>query len=162
MGEGQVLESGTHNDLLQAGGAYARLVQSQKLREGQERSENDDGDSGESELNVEKDICEEIPLGRKDTARSLASEVLEQREQTMGEEGKEKHYHLSYLFKRMFLIISDHWKAYFFGSIFACRTCCVLSFVYILFSPRVSSQRNGLPCVWDSLRQRYQRFLSHQ
>ena len=29
------LESGTHNELIQAGGAYARLVQSQKLCEGQ-------------------------------------------------------------------------------------------------------------------------------
>ncbi|KAF8957992.1 hypothetical protein BDZ97DRAFT_1924129 [Flammula alnicola] len=34
MGEGQVLESGSHNDLLQRDGAYARLAHAQKLRTG--------------------------------------------------------------------------------------------------------------------------------
>ena len=151
MGEGLVLESGTHSDLIQAGGAYTRLVQSQKLREGRQKSEDDGDTSGDSEHGIEKENRKEITLGRKNTGRSLASEIIEQRKQTMGEEGKEKHYDLSYLFKRMFLIVSDRWKAYFFGIVFACRTCCVLSFVYILFSYHVSSQRIGLPCVWVSL-----------
>jgi ATP-binding cassette subfamily B (MDR/TAP) protein 1 len=133
MGDGLVLESGTHSDLIQASGAYARLVQSQKLREGRERSDSID-DASESENDIEKEIREEIPLGRRNTGHSLASEILEQKKQAMGEKRKEKGYDLSYLFKRMFLIVSDRWKAYFFGTVFACRTCCVLSFVYILFS----------------------------
>ena len=128
MGEGLVLESGTHHDLIQAGGAYARLVQSQKLREGREgreRSDVLDADdaSEESGHSIEKEIREEIPLGRKNTEHSLASEVLEQKQEAMGKNGKEKDYDLPYLFKRMFLIIRDRWKNYFFGAVFACRTC---------------------------------------
>ena len=137
MGEGLVLESGTHNDLIQAGGAYARLVQSQKLREGRGGRESSglldaDNASEDSAHSIEKEISEEIPLGRKNTGHSLASEVLEQKQQAKGENENEKDYELPYLFKRMFLIVRDRWKNYFFGAMFACRTC--LSFVYILFS----------------------------
>jgi hypothetical protein len=165
MGEGLVLESGTHSDLIQAGGAYARLVQSQKLREGRERSENidvlDADASEESERSIEKEIHEEVPLGRQNTGHSLASEVLEQRREAMGENGKEKDHDLFYVFKRMFLIVRDRWKNYFFGAICACRTCFVFrvySFLTLLFS----SQRNGFPCVWGSLRPRNLQFHSHR
>ena len=131
MGEGLTLESGTHNELIQAGGAYARLVQSQKLREGREGRESSgvldaDNASEESGHSIEKEIREEIPLGRKNTGQhSLASEVLEQKQKAMGENGNEKDYDLPYLFKRMFLIIRDRWKNYFFGAVFACRTCFI-------------------------------------
>ena len=164
MGEGLVLESGTHSDLIQGGGAYARLVQSQKLREGREKSEDSgilDADaSEESEHSIEKEIREEIPLDRKNTAHSLASEVLKQKKEAMGEKGKEKDFDLIYLFKRMFLIVRDRWKSYFFGTMFACRTYFI--FRAYSFLHHVSSQRNGLPCVWGSLRPRYLRFLSHR
>ena len=129
MGEGLVLESGTHSDLIQGGGVYASLVQSQKLREGRERSENSvvlDADaSEESEHSIEKEICEEIPLDRKNTAHSLASEVLKQKKEAMGEKGKEKDFDLIYLFKRMFLIVRDRWKSCFFAIVFACCTCFI-------------------------------------
>ena len=162
MGEGLVLESGTHSDLIQSNGAYARLVQSQKLREGRENSDVLEIDTPEeSEHGLEKEIREEIPLGRKTTGHSLASEILEQKKAAMGEDGKEKDYDLSYLFKRMYLIVRDLRNSYFFGAVFACRTC-FLFFVYILFSLKISSLRNGLPCVWGSLRPRYLVFLSYQ
>ena len=129
MAEGLVLESGTHSDLINAGGAYARLVQSQKLREGREGRESSgvlDADaSEESEHSIEKEIEEEIPLDRKNTGHSLASEVLEQKQAAMGETGKEKDYDLPYLFKRMFLIVQDRWKNYFFGFLLACRMCFI-------------------------------------
>ena len=166
MGEGLVLESGTHSDLIQAGGAYARLVQSQKLREGRERSENSgilDADaSEESEHSIEKEIREEIPLDRRDTAHSLASEVLKQKKEAMGENEKEKDYHLTYLFKRMFLIVRDQWQSYFFGTVFACRTCFILHAYPFLTSRHVSSLWNGLPCGWGSFCHRYLRIHSHR
>ena len=165
MGEGLVLESGTHSDLIQADGAYARLVQSQKLREGREGSESSsvlDADvSEESGYSTGKEIREEFPLARKNTGHSLASEILAQKQEAMGVNGKERDYDLLYLFKRMFLIVRDRWKNYFFGAVFACRTCFIFR-IYILFSHLVSSQRNGLPRVWCSLRQRYLRFLSYR
>ena len=143
LGEGLVLESGTHHDLIQAGGAYARLVQSQKLREGRGRESSDvlDADNAfeESGYNMEKKH-KDIPLGRE---HILASEVLEQKQEAMGENEKERDHDLAYLFRRMFLIMRDRWKTYFFGTVFACRTCFIYLYLYILFSYHVSSQRNG-------------------
>ena len=146
MGDGLVLESGTHHDLIQADGAYARLVQSQKLREERGRESIDVLDSDnlieESGHSIEKEIPEEIPLDRKNTKHSLASEVQEQKQGAMGENEKEKDHDLPYLVKRTVPIMRDQWKSYFLGTVFACRTC--LSFLYILFSHHVtvSSRRN--------------------
>ncbi|KAF8798991.1 multidrug resistance protein 1 [Phlegmacium glaucopus] len=126
MGDGLVLESGTHSDLIQAGGAYARLVQAQKLREGQEKSAKVDPDdvSVESEHDTEKAAYEEIPLHRKNTGRSLASEILEKRK-AMEAPGQDKHEEdlaLFHLFRRMAPLVRDQWRNYFLGAIFACTT----------------------------------------
>ena len=106
MGEGLVLESGTHHwhDLIQAGGAYTRLMQSQNLhekREGIESSDvlNSDNSTSIEELGhsivcIEKEIHEKIPVGRKNTEHSLASKVLEQKKEAMGENETEKDYDL--------------------------------------------------------------------
>ena len=165
MGEGLVLESGTHHDLIQAGGAYARLVQSQKLREGGEGHESSDvldadNASEGSGHSIEKEIREEIPLGRKSTEHSLTNEGLEQKQKAMGENEKEKDHDLPYLFKRMYFIMRDLWKTYFFGAVFACRTC--LSIAYILFSHHVSSHRTDWTCGWVTLRPWCLCFLSRR
>ena len=133
MSEGLVIESGTHSDLIQADGAYARLVQSQNLREAKRRESTRvlDAEASEgSEHSVEKETRDEVKLGRRNTGHSLASEILEQKKEAMGENGKEKDYSFTYLSKRMFLIIRDRWKSYFFGAVFACRRC----FVFRLYS----------------------------
>ena len=130
MGEGLVLESGTHHDLIQADGAYARLVQSQNLREKQKGIEssdalNSDNSIEESRHSIEKEIHENFFVGRKNTEHSLASKVLEQKQEAMGENEKEKDYDLPYLFKRMFPIMRDQWKSYFLGTVFACGACFI-------------------------------------
>jgi len=128
MGEGVVLESGSHRELIALDGAYARLVQSQKLREeekvvgGSEESESREGSVGPDgvhETAMEKAAREEIPLGRKNTGRSLASEILEQKRQEAGESKKDKDHGLIFLFKRMGMIGRDQWPRYVGGSIFA-------------------------------------------
>ncbi|KJA18017.1 hypothetical protein HYPSUDRAFT_169806 [Hypholoma sublateritium FD-334 SS-4] len=129
MGDGHVLEHGTHNDLIAADGAYARLVQAQKLREGKEQTHgvgdgaSDDEDSVED---MEKAAREEIPLGRKNTSQSLASEILQQKRQAADAEGKagaeDEDLGMFELFKRMAPLIRDQWKNYLFGAVFACMT----------------------------------------
>lgn len=124
MGDGLVLESGTHNELLSSDGAYTRLVQAQKLREAQEAQldidETPDG-SITAEKDMEKAAREEIPLGRRNTGRSLASEILERkRAETEGQ--KKGDHSLPYLFKRMGLILRDQWSKYIIGAIFASLT----------------------------------------
>ena len=135
MGDGLILESGTHEQLLAMNGAYSRLVQAQRLREGREQSDLADAeqDDVDEPTDMEKAAREEIPLGRRSTRQSLASEILEQRRKA-GETSETKHdgdedYGLFYLAKRMAPIIRDQWKNYLVGSFFACS-------MYPLFNPK--------------------------
>ncbi len=121
MGEGQLLEQGTHNELLSANGAYARLVQAQKLRDTAEES--DDVDDNKDSEDIEKAAREEVPLGRKYTGHSLSSEIMEQKKQA--EKEKESDYSMTYLFFRMGNIIKESWRSYLLGSIGAIRMSSV-------------------------------------
>lgn len=123
MGDGLVLEFGSHNDLLSKDGAYARLVQAQKLREAKEHEDTtgDNSDDTESVEDMEKAAREEIPLGRKNTSQSLASEILQQKRQAEDIPGKKDNEDLGMfeLFKRMAPLIRDQWRNYLFGAVFA-------------------------------------------
>ncbi|KAJ2930895.1 hypothetical protein H1R20_g6196, partial [Candolleomyces eurysporus] len=136
MGNGLVLEAGTHSDLLAKDGAYARLVQSQKLRETQDAIDidgSDDGSDAGEEKDMEKLAREEVPLGRSNTQRSLASEIIEKRKADA--EGKEdKDHSLPYLFKRMGVLIKDQWPKYLFGSIAAILTGLVYPAFGVVFA----------------------------
>ncbi|KAJ3876935.1 P-loop containing nucleoside triphosphate hydrolase protein [Lentinula edodes] len=157
MGDGLVLEQGTHNELLaNENGAYARLVQSQKLREAAEvteAAENDENTEDTSE-NMEKAALEEIPLGRKNTGRSLASEIIEQKQKNILNEKTE--YSIVYLFRRMGWINRDSWKKYLFGGFCAILTGLVFPAYGIVYAQgingfaetghaeRVAGDRNAL------------------
>ena len=118
MGDGQLLEQGTHSGLLSANGAYARLVQAQKLRETTDDVEGPQEIPKDSE-DIEKAAREEIPLGRKNTGHSLSSEIMEQKKQAEKQRGPD--HSMTYLFYRMGIIIKESWRSYVFGSIAA--TC---------------------------------------
>ncbi|KAF5338963.1 hypothetical protein D9611_008823 [Ephemerocybe angulata] len=143
MGDGLVLEHGTHDELLAKDGAYCRLVQSQKLRESQDlvevdSDEDDEDDNEKAEVDMDKQAREEIPLGRQKTSRSLASEILEQRRMDKGEGSKESDHSLPYLFKRMGLIVSDQWRKYLFGAIFASMSGFVYPAFGLVFAKGIS------------------------
>jgi len=121
MGDGLVLESGTHDELLQSDSAYSRLVQAQKLREVVKGSDDVSDDSDDGEL--EKVVREEVPLGRKNTLQSLASEILEQRRKAAELSESSDDFSMFYLFKRMAPLVRDQWSNYFLGSIAACSKC---------------------------------------
>ncbi|EKM51815.1 uncharacterized protein PHACADRAFT_262171 [Phanerochaete carnosa HHB-10118-sp] len=148
MGDGLVLESGTHNELLQnENGPYARLVSAQKLREAREKASQPKDDDGSDtvaghethEESIEKQVEEEIPLGRSQTGtRSLASEILEQRGQGK-ETDKAQKYSFFYLFKRIGKINRDMWPQYLIGVIAAFLTGSVYPSFGLVFGKAINT-----------------------
>lgn len=125
MGDGLLLESGTHEQLLQdENGPYSRLVAAQKLRDAREKRAADDTDdstdvaSGEEEEDYEKAAQQEVPLTRAKSGRSLASEILDQRNQEKARQAG-RQYGAITIFRRFFAINRENWHRYFFGSIAA-------------------------------------------
>lgn len=124
MGEGLLLESGTHKQLLQNDdGPYSRLVAAQRLREAREKRSVDDNDdstdvASAEEEDYEKAAQEEVPLSRAKSGRSLASELLEQRNQEKVKQAGRQYTPFT-IFRRFFAINREHWRLYLFGSIAA-------------------------------------------
>lgn len=140
MGDGLVVEQGTHNELLQADGAYARLVQAQKLREQRPVLPDDDSATSVDEhKDMEKLAREEIPLGRKNTGRSLASDILEQKRQAAAGEKEKRDLSLVTLFIRMGKLIRTQWKNYIFGAIFASLTGMVYPAFGIVYAKGITA-----------------------
>ncbi|KZP01325.1 P-loop containing nucleoside triphosphate hydrolase protein [Calocera viscosa TUFC12733] len=155
MGDGQVLEHGTHNDLLSnEQGPYARLVSAQKLRERQNTNDDDDDDdaispTGEKhsagQLMTDAEAQEaaeaEIPLQRTGTGRSVGSDIMEKRRQQglLPEQQEDRDYGFFYLFKRMGLLNREALKLYGFGSIFAICTGMVYPAFGIVYGGTIQS-----------------------
>jgi len=116
MGDGQVLETGTHEDLLQREGHYHRLVQTQKLRESV--STTFSLESEPSDAKHEVSMQEDIPLARRNTGWSLASEILEQK-RGQSQPSKSKDVGLFVLARRLMPFIRDKQLSYLFGTLFA-------------------------------------------
>ncbi|KAJ2926584.1 hypothetical protein H1R20_g10519, partial [Candolleomyces eurysporus] len=137
MGDGLVLESGTHSELLANDGAYARLVHSQRLRESQDAlhiEDLDDLDVKGDGQDVEKVAKDEISLGRKHSQHSLASQVLEERQLAASKRDKEPEYSLFYLFKRFGAIIKDQWLRYLFAFAAAAASGCAYPAFGVVFA----------------------------
>ncbi|KAI0267305.1 P-loop containing nucleoside triphosphate hydrolase protein [Gloeopeniophorella convolvens] len=144
VGEGVIIEKGRHNELLRdENGAYARLVAAQKLREAREVVGGADIEEYASEqtaaspADIEKEALEEVPLGRRNTHRSLASEIIEQRKLQDGGQ-KEHEYSMFYLFRRMGSINRGEWKKYLFGTLAAIATGCVFPAFGIVWAQAVT------------------------
>jgi ATP-binding cassette subfamily B (MDR/TAP) protein 1 len=140
MGNGVVLEQGTHSELLRDGnGPYSRLVTAQKLRDkrdvdGKDSDSIDNAASDEAE-DMEKKAREEIPLGRKNTGPSLASDIIEQQKQdARGGEDDHDDHGLFYLFMRMGKLNRDGWSSYAFGAVAAIMTGLVYPAFGLVYS----------------------------
>ncbi len=118
MGEGSVLESGTHDELLAKGGAYSILVQAQSLRE----------EKGSKDRHTyEEEAAKEVPLGRTSTSRSLAIEVLAEKDKhgSVNDKQSDVDHSFLYLFKRMGNLNRESWNRYRIGCVFAiCMSLC--------------------------------------
>ncbi|CAA7269322.1 unnamed protein product [Cyclocybe aegerita] len=98
----------------------------QKLRDHTDSHLDFDSSGSEASEDIEKAAREEVPLGRKNTRQSLASEILAQRRDPAV--GSGESYSLFYLFRRMGGLMHDQWKNYLFASIFSCSSSSLLVF----------------------------------
>lgn len=159
MGDGLVLEQGTHSELLRdESGAYSRLVAAQKLREQRDEDSSDTGSAtsvGDEAEVMAKKVREEIPLGRKSTSRSLASEIIERKKAEQQEKEDEDHS-LPYIFKRFALINRDGWRNYMIGTVAACSKCFTLYLAAYSWDELASSDWCCVPSVWRCVCQGYQ------
>ncbi|KAJ7784493.1 P-loop containing nucleoside triphosphate hydrolase protein [Mycena metata] len=119
MGDGLVLEQGTHDELLDnENGAYARLVQAQKLRESQQRTDGESEDAAQEAEEMEK--------------------ARPHREATGGAQRGRKEYGLFYLFKRIGQLHRAGWKHYILGGICAIATGCVFPSFGIVYAKGIN------------------------
>ncbi|KAG1885118.1 P-loop containing nucleoside triphosphate hydrolase protein [Suillus subluteus] len=140
MGDGLVLEQGTHDELLaDENGAYARLVQAQKLRESREGQNDESTKIAGSEEDMEKAVEEEIPLDRKHTNHSVTSDIVNKRsEEKAKTEINEDEYSLFYLFKRMGGLNREGLYRYVIGTFFAMCTGAVYPAFGIVYGQAIS------------------------
>ena len=125
MGDGIVLEQGTHNELLRnEQGPYSRLVAAQILREKRdiELSDSHHDTMGGQTEDMDKKLWDEVPLGRKKSGHSLASNIIEQRQKLGSDETQKSDHNLPYLFMRLGKLNRVGWKNYGIGAVAACST----------------------------------------
>ncbi|KAG8907884.1 GTPase-activating protein [Tulasnella sp. 403] len=149
MGGGEVLEHGTHNELLaNESGPYAQLVNAQKLK-GRDPSTPDSPEDAEPTVagglmtkeEIKEAIEDEKPaLNRTHTGsgRSLASEILEKKKRDGFGQFGDKEHSLPYLFKRMGAINRGDYKLYIGGVIFAVAGGMVYPSFGIVFSKAIT------------------------
>ncbi|KAL0955249.1 hypothetical protein HGRIS_004144 [Hohenbuehelia grisea] len=141
MGEGRILEQGTHKELLtNTDGAYSRLVQTQKLREGSEHHQavSDGSPSGSSTQGSKETIWDDKLLSQTSLDLSLSSG--DQKENSCeNEKARGANDSIPYLFKRIGLMNRESWGHYAIGSIAATATGMVYPVYGIVFAKGIEA-----------------------
>ncbi|KAL4080876.1 ABC transporter type 1, transmembrane domain-containing protein [Scleroderma citrinum] len=147
MGEGVVLEQGTHQELLDNAGPYARLVQAQKLRETKETLDDDDV-AVVSSTDTKKTAMEEIPLGRQDTLHSVTSDMARKKsDERKQNEIDEEAYSLFYLFRRIGSLARPWYHMYAIAAVAAIVTGMVFPVFSIIYGKAITGFSQPDPSV---------------
>lgn len=151
MGEGLVLEQGTHAELVAyKNGAYSRLVHAQKLRESKDKqdSDSDTNVAVGAEVDMKRVVEDEVPLGRKDTNHSIASDLIQERSQRRKQhEVNEDDYSFFYLFARIGALNREGLWEYAVGAMFAIVTGMIYPVFGIVYGQAIGGFSESDPSV---------------
>lgn len=111
MGDGCVLESGTHTELLEKGTAYTRLVETQRLREAPDFPDSDEW--------LNKSIQEDLLLTTAANHGPRLANVAAKEDVHITTQ-MDEDYGLFYIFKRMIPLSRKQWSRYTTAAILAC------------------------------------------
>ncbi|KAI6041410.1 ste6-like protein [Pisolithus marmoratus] len=137
IGEGVVLEKGTHEELITRNGPYARLVQTQKLRETEEARTNTDIIVVGNVVDKEKVVAEEVPISRRETLCSVMS-ALSRSEKKGNVQIDETSHDLLYLFRRIGSINPQGYHMYIIGTVAAIATGLVFPMLVIIYGKAIT------------------------
>jgi len=142
MGEGRIVEEGTHNSLLEKNGAYALLVQNQKLQ--QEAAEHA---AAEVEIDTPSDSDDDViesptekhhSLARHVTGQSVASQALEKRRAEREAAAPYDKAGFWKVFIRLLKMNLPFWRWYVAGSIGSVCAGMIYPSMAILFGKAIA------------------------
>ncbi|KAI6046276.1 P-loop containing nucleoside triphosphate hydrolase protein [Pisolithus marmoratus] len=144
MGEGVVLEQGTHDGLIARNASYARLVRAQKLRETKEEQTDTDiavlGNAADKETVIALDRC--------DTHHSATSDLVRRKNEERGKaEVDENSYGFLYLFRRIGSLNPHGHRLYVIGALTALATGMVFPVFAIIYGKAISGFSQPDPSV---------------
>ncbi|KAI6043447.1 P-loop containing nucleoside triphosphate hydrolase protein [Pisolithus marmoratus] len=144
MGDGVVLEQGTHDELIARNSSYARLVQAQKLRETKEEQT----DTDVAVLGNAADKETVIALDRRDTHHSATSALIRRKNEERGKaEVDENSYGFLYLFRRIGSLNPHGHRLYTIGALTALATGMVFPVFAIIYGRAISGFSQPDPTV---------------
>ncbi|KAI6166370.1 P-loop containing nucleoside triphosphate hydrolase protein [Pisolithus thermaeus] len=139
IGEGVVLEQGSHEDLIARSGPYAHFVQAQKLREAKEVQINTDIAVVNNAADKDKVVEDEVPLNCHETHNSVTSGLACPKNEEKGKgEVDEKSYGLFHLFTRIGSLNPYGYRLYVIGTVSAMASGMVYPVFAIIYGKALS------------------------
>ncbi|KAI6098491.1 P-loop containing nucleoside triphosphate hydrolase protein [Pisolithus sp. B1] len=139
IGEGVVLEQGTHEDLIARSGPYAHFVQAQKLREAEEVQIDTDIAVVSNAADKDKVVEDEVPLNCHETHNSVTSGLACPKNEEKGKgEVDEKSYGLFHLFRRIGSLNPYGYRLYVIGTVAAMASGMVYPVFAIIYGKALS------------------------
>lgn len=144
VNQGRVIEQGDHHTLLTQNGAYAALVNAQQLLHEQELTQAEESKLSELLAKEAEDAKKARVLTRADTSKSLASDILAQRQDIEAAIPGQKQLSIGTMMRRLLSHVGDL-KYYYVLGFVASIVVGLVSIRLVKSHYRCSSRRQVYP-----------------